>query len=422
MTTVKPQASGRTRSFTLRAGLVLTVALFFANVSNFLFQVLAGRFLSLDEYGLLSSIFTMIVIVGLATSSLQAAFAKAEVARRDVVVLHEQRGIGLVFTDPHVRTALVASTGFGLVLVAASPVLGHFFHSAAAPIALFVVLVPAIAMLSLSAGRLQGMGRFSSYALLSLSTALAKLALCGGVLIIGLGVTSVVAMLTLVTVGGAIAGLVMTSDSPPLLERGVLTDVVRALIALALFRTLVGIDVPLARHWLPHDLAGQYAAASIIGKGVLWLPEIVSLVVFPQLAAARNGGRDVHELLKRAALLSLAVCLLGTLGLWLAGDMMFDHLFGAAYAGAGPLAWKLALASTPLAIANLFIFFHVAGRLWRWLLWLAVILAFQVAAFALYHDTQGQFVIVTAYGALALALCLGVGALRPRGVVPAVSP
>jgi O-antigen/teichoic acid export membrane protein len=406
----------------MRAGLVLAVAMFFANVSNFLFQVVAGRFLTPDEYGLLSSIFTMIVIVGVATSSLQAAFAKAEVARRDLVVLRERRGVGLAFADPLVRTVLVASIGFGLVLVMASPFLGHFFHSAAAPIALFAVLVPAIAMLSLSVGRLQGMERFFGLAVLSIGSALAKLALCGGVLIVGLGVTSVVGMLTLVTVGAATAGLVLTSDSPPLADRAIFSDVARALVALMLFRLLVGVDVPLARHWLEPDVAGQYAAASVIGKGVLWLPDIVALVVFPQLAAAKNSGQDANRLLRRAASLSLAVCLLGTLGLWLFGDIMFDQIFGGEYVGAGSLAWKLALVSTPLALANLFIFFHVAGRGWRWLVWVAVVLAFQIAAFTAFHDTQGQFVVATAFGAIALTLGLGVPALRPRGVVPAASP
>ena len=110
------------------------------------------------------------------------------------------------------------------------------------------------------------------------------------------------------------------------------------------------------RVWLPDRLAGQYAAAAVIGRGILWLPEIVSFVLFPALASAVVTGVSVRAEMRRSRIThSGSVCGRSTRPV----GRRADHLrpvVRSQYPRAAGYAWKIAARFVPTAAANLFMF------------------------------------------------------------------
>ena len=92
--------------------------------------------------------------------------------------------------------------------------------------------------------------------------------------------------------------------------------------ALLAFFAVSNVDLIVARHTLsPHD-AGLYAAGLILTKAVLFLPQFVSVVAFPSMAAddsSRTFNLAVLSVAGLGALATLATALLPGLALIFVG-------------------------------------------------------------------------------------------------------
>ncbi len=95
---------------------------------------------------------------------------------------------------------------------------------------------------------------------------------------------------------------------------------------------------------------GLYAAAYRLFEGVMILPAVILIVMFPRSARAHVEGTLRRTYVRVAAVLLLAAALLAPL-LALAADPLVRLLYGSAYADAGPLLRVLAIA-LPLAFMD----------------------------------------------------------------------
>ena len=173
-----------------RSGLVVAGALLFGNAANYGFQIVTGRLLSVEEYGLLAGFMSAITIITVTTSALQTTAARSIAAGENKP---EKRG----FFDGLTRTALIWSTVCAAIIIAASPILSRFFNIGALPILLLGVYVLPSALDSIAAGRLQGAQRFTGLAVYSAGQAFGKVAVASLLIALGLRVTGLIAGLIL---------------------------------------------------------------------------------------------------------------------------------------------------------------------------------------------------------------------------------
>jgi O-antigen/teichoic acid export membrane protein len=392
-------------------GILLTVATFASIASNYLFQVLAGRILGPSEYSLLGSLFTLIGVVTIAASALQAACAKEVVT--DVLIPAHPSGRGKVrrplptvlMSDPLVRrTGAIGLIAAGCTM-AASPAIAAFLDATAFDIVAFALLLPSIALVAIVFGRLQGLERFVAYAVLGLAMGLGKLLFGVAAIAMGLGVTGGLFVLVAVSAVGALFGVWYSQEGGPTALDVVKRDVWRAFFAIGVFTLMISIDVPIARHFFASAEAGRFAAAAVVGHGVMWLPEVIAIVAFPEMVKARATRHDEHRLLLKSAGLALVLCLVGVVVLYLAGPTLFDAFYGDKYQGAADLSWKIGLATVPYAIANLFVYDHLAGKRIRFIVFISVCAALQAIGFLVFHSSSTQYVAVVATtGVLLLVL------------------
>jgi O-antigen/teichoic acid export membrane protein len=179
---------------------------------------------------------------------------------------------------------------------------------------------------------------------------------------------------------------------------------------------LANVDVLLARHFLPAEASGLYAAGAVLTKIAFWAPQFVVTLVFPRLVTAA----DRRRLLGRSAAVVAAVGVPLVVAAAVAPQLAARLSFGEAYLDVGPTLPLFAALGTGLALVQLVLFTGMASAdraMYRLLL--AGVAAEAVLVAVVLHDSVAQIVgaalaVVAALLAIGFALALR----RPTGGLP----
>lgn len=388
MSIEEQQPGASTRLLSASTGAVIGVAMLVANVANYGFQIVSGRFLSLEEYGLFSGLMAVVTVITVATSALQTTTARA-------IVVGDCRRDGPLF-DPLTRSTVLIAIPLVILAVVVSPVSSRFFNVGSLPLILLGVYVVPSAFDSIAAGRFQGTQQFRGMALYSAGQAVAKLAVGSAVLLVGFRVSGLVAGLILSSAAVAAAGIFRTRSVGSIDVHALDRDVRRAFAAFTMLWFILGADVLFARAFFEEADAGLYGAAAVLGKSVLWIPAVVAQVLFPRLAHHSNRGESVAGVAARAGAVVAAVVTVSVVGLYFFGDSVFRLLYGPRYAVAADIAWKIGLAVAPLALVNLLVQHFLARQQGAFLRVMVVVVVVEILALYLGPKTYDFYAVVLA--------------------------
>lgn len=380
------------------SGILIALAMVFANAANYGFQIVCGRLLTVEEYGLLAGFMSVVTVITVATSALQTTAARAVAA--------EENEPGGPFIDGLTRSSFVIAAIMLVVTVIVSPMASRFFNIGTLPLILLGVYVAPSALDSIAVGRLQGLQRFRAMAFYSTAQASAKLALASILLAAGLRATGLVAGLILSSGLVAIIGTVASREAGSIGVHAFAPDVRRAFAAFTMLWFVLGADVLFARAFFVDTAAGLYGAAAVLGKAVLWIPAVVAQLLFPRLAKRSKHGESVAGLALRAVSVVAVVVFCSVTVLWAFGDTVFRVLYGERYVGAADTAWKIGLAVAPLALVNLLIVHFLARGQGHFLGWMVVVLVGEVAALYLGPKTDDFYATVLAASGVALLVLM----------------
>ena len=396
-----------------RSGFAVAAAVLVANLSNYGFQIVTGRLLTVDEYGLLAGFMSAITIIAVSTSALQTTAARA-------IAVGENRPERRGFFDDLTRTACLGAVIFAVIVAAVAPFLSGFFKIGLIPIFVLGAYALPSSLDSIAAGRLQGARRFRALALYSACQAIAKLGLAFVLIVAGLRVGGLIAGLALSSAVVSLVGMSASREVGAVEAHILSADVRRGFFAFLLLWVIVSVDLAFARaYFKPHD-AGVYAAAAVLGKAVLWLPAVVTQLIFPSLAQRSANQQGSASVMSRAVIIIVAISSTAVVGLRLFGGPIFTILYGSRYDGAADIAWKIGLAMIPLTIVNLLLYHSIARRQNRFLLWMSLAAAAEVCALFLATKSGGSYALVIgATGSVLLVLMVprdGWNRLRSTGV------
>jgi O-antigen/teichoic acid export membrane protein len=394
----------RGRGF-LSASALLFIALNLANISNYLYQVVMGRALGEANYGLLVSIVGLVNVIAPSLTFLQTSSAKAIAARTEVAQPLSHPG-----QDPLTRAALLAGLGLTVIFIAASPLLAVALQSSIGPPLVLAASIIPSAALALGQGRLQGIHALHLFAVLAISVAILRLTFGPIAVAMGTGVTGAGMALALAAAIGATWALYVTRKAGAVQVSAVRAELGRGATALVVFWIMVTADVVASRIFLPHSTAGQYNAASVVGKAVFWLPAAIAIAIYPRVARDRARGASTTSLLLRAMGLTVALCLFAVAALKVLGPTVIPAFYGHSYDAAARVAWEVGLAAVPFALGNLLVYYHLASSGFRIAVVVIVGALVEFAAFGLLHDTIDHLAL--AFGIGGVALCVGLLAIE----------
>lgn len=366
------------------------VAAMVANLLLYLFLLIVGRSLGPKDYSLLGSLFGIVYLTSALPNAVQVSMAKfvagskASVSGADTAVL---------VTAALLRVFILGG-GFFVVFSLASPFIGSYLHSdSVVPILTTGVLIFVSLLIPVVLGALQGAQRFHLFASILLLYAGARLVFGVAALGMKLGITGVLAAVSLSTLLTTAMGLAMVRPSIRVsltgLGAGGFTKVLTpALIGTVAFALPGSADVVIVRHFFSAGEAGLYTGASVLGRVVLFLPMAVSTVLFPKIArdwALGNTGRGLlYRGLGLTTLLSGGVCL----AFVLLPGLALSLFFGNEYMGAQGLVPLYAAAMFLFSLSIVFLHYHLAtGQTAYFYLLLLPHLVLEVALIYIFHQS-----------------------------------
>lgn len=317
-----------------RGVIVVGLGLGVFGLATYAYLGLAGRALGDVPFTPLSVLWSVLNAVGI---GLFLPFEQ-EMARRTAHAAAAGEG-----NAPAVRGALVAAGGLlglvALVCGAASPVLAERLFSGQGELVVLLVLSMAgMAAAYLVRGLLSGNGRWGHYGAQLAVDGVTRMALAGA--LYTAGVTNVLAFGAVMVVAPVVS-VVLTTPRPAALVRpgppvawhvaaGALATLVAASTLSQVLANAGPVIVALLASPDEAAAAGRFTAALVIARVPLFLFAAVQAVLLPGLAGMVGAGNALgfRRRVRVVGLLTGAVGLLGTLGVWAVGPELVLLLFG----------------------------------------------------------------------------------------------
>jgi len=379
------------------------------SVFNYAFQILLGRGLTPEQYGLFNSInsFGAILAVEVAVMSYVLAKFTIRSQRHGDEYL---RGL-IVFA---VRWLSVLGIVVFAVLAAASPLLRQYLHvESSVPIFLMIVTVSLSILSPIPLGVFQGLQRFSVYGLTGCIGAFLRVAMVFPLIFVldwgvngALGCSLIAIFASLAFGSVLLVPQLKGARKPP--DRDTMIDIVKFAWPTLLLSLGVGslgsLDVILARHYcLPED-AGFYATAAVLGRIPFFLSGMLAQVLFPAAVKAQHEGESARKTL--CVSLGLTGMLAGGIAAacWGFSGFIIVSCYGGAYAPAAPVFGIISVAMAFLALSNTIFSFALAQEKYSFLLILGLGLGGLLAGTYFFHAAPMSIALTLLFSTLGMAI------------------
>ncbi len=385
----------------LKHSLILMAATQVGNVANLLFHVVMGHKLEPAEYGVLSAMLGIILIIATPMDALRVAMAHY------VALLVQGGKSGAV---PHLVRRWCRNLAIPALVVLAGGILAcshiaAFFHlEDATPVILMCFVLAGGLLMPILIGALQGLQSFlwmsasqhiwgvvrlvAGALFVTLIAASAEWGLMGQLL----GVCASVAI--------GIWGMRWNVRGPEVVEervKGVTRYVMQSLLMIAGFAVLMNADVVMVKHFFPDaQEAGLFARAATIGRTMVFVTMPIALAMFPKVAS--TGTTDAHNWKTLfSAILYVGVILVAAASVcaffaWIPLLIL--------YGDREPTPEMIRLvrwvvcAMAPLGLTHLLMNFQIAQRRFTPAWFLLACAAGYVVGVTLFHETVWQVVTV----------------------------
>lgn len=293
---------------------IIFIGSFLANIFNLLFNLILGRFLMPPDYGIYSSLISLMALFGIfpsAFTSIFAKFAATYIARKKGGNLSALIASGL-------RIVLIISTCIFLALLLGVFSIASFLHIQDVRLLLFIYATIFISILfSLPNGVLQGEMRFYLLSFLNLLSPFLKIVLGLLLLFLGLKVLGVIMALFLSSIIPFVflLFLFLQKYKKPTEKEFDKSGFLKEFkdYSLKFFLATLGVtiltttDIMFVKHFFSAHEAGQYAALSLMGKSIFYLTSPIYFVFFPLIAHKKEKKESLYSTLFLATGL-IALC------------------------------------------------------------------------------------------------------------------
>jgi O-antigen/teichoic acid export membrane protein len=360
----------------LRSSAVIAVAIAIMNVTTYAYTIIAAHTIGKEPYGAFSALMGALLVISVLSLGLQATGARRIAAHPGQVGAIER-----IVLDVGLRSALV----LGAICLALAPVLNAVLRLDSLPTALLVAVtaVP-LTYMGAQCGVLQGEQRWEPLALVYLSAGVSRIAIGTGLIVARPGEFSAILGVALGFWVPVIVGWIAlrrprpeapVDDGHPNLE--LLREVGTSSQALLAFFALSNLDILVARAVMSDSQAGLYASGLIMVKAILFFPQFVVVIAFPEMSKQGASRKALAAALGVTGLIGSC----GVLGTLLLPDLALLFVGGDDFAGIKDDLWKFAIVGTLLSMLQLLVYSTLARRQGRAIviIWTALVVLVGIA-------------------------------------------
>jgi len=380
------------------------VASTLSNISAYLFHVYMGRHLSPADYGILYTLLALLMMVSVPGTTIQTVITKYASHFK----AHNQYGkIRFLFFHFLKKLSLYGGIGF-LIFIAFS---GHIARFQQIPTRTPVIIVGFILLSGVvspvAGGIVLGLQRFN-YLGWSMILGMFLRLISGIILVmIGFGVNgalsaSIIGMFfALFIISWPIRSLFQEKANERVDFKEIYRYSAPVILTLLCFMILTNVDVVLVKHFFSPLEAGNYSAAALVGRIILFLPFSIVIVMFPKASELYAQEKDSSLILKKSLLYVGLLAGGATLAFFLFPRLPLFLLWGNRFQASTPLVGKFALAMTLFGLVNILFFYQLSIHRFRFLYLAGAFTLLQIIAITLFHNTLSQVVwILLANGIL----------------------
>jgi len=381
----------------LKGSLVLLIGFNIYNLLNLIFQFSMARLLSLAEYGILATLFSLIYLFAIPTEAIQTIITRYSSIESDKSKLKTLFNKSL---KKGVVLSIISFIVFSIISIFLSPLLKINY-----PLLLLTGTMIFIAILSpITRGGLQGTKRFYSLSLNVIVEGIFKL-------LIGVALV-VFASMYFSNVLGAIMGAIIGSLIALIYSFYSLKDIFKAkekdaevngiynyskpvFFIILTIMAFFSLDIIIAKTVFSPEDAGAYSIASVLAKMIFLATQPISRAMFPITSQEANNKKKNTNSFTNAIGLILSLIAVALIGIYLFPELIILIFSGKQVPEAQNILFFLSIAISFLAIANLNLFYKLSiGKISNYM-FLPVFVLFQ--AFILYFFSDNLITFSLAF-------------------------
>jgi O-antigen/teichoic acid export membrane protein len=361
------------------------------------------------EFALFSSIMALLMFLSSPMSAISMLIIRKVSALKAHNCLHLIRSLFFRINS----VLLLFGVGVLILLIIFTPYLQHYLRvENFLPIFLFGLILIISIFNAVFIAFFQGLQRFFWLGIFGLLGVSGKIIISVGFIALGFGVEGpllgVLSAMVLVFLLGT--PLLFSSLPAQMPHRklhfnlAIVKKAIPVLIATVTFAALTQLDMVIVNFYFQPEEAGLYAAASVLGKAVLYLPGGLILALFPMVSESHSKGLNSFGIFRQAVIVTVVLSGLIACIYFFLGDLIISVLYGPSYQGAGNILRWYGFAILPLTVVIITEQYLIAkGQvLFAWIFLL--ILPLQLMVIYIWHSELWMILLIMGIFGLLLAV------------------
>ena len=342
----------------VKGGFVLLAAFGIYNFLNFIFQLSMARMLSLSDYGVMATIFSMIYILSVFSESIQVVIAKYSASEKKKGEIKNILKRGLK------KSLLASLLLFFVYLVFAIPFsklvkVDYMLLSLSGLVIFSVLLMP------VTRGIMQGQKRFGGLGINMILESFIKLVLAALFVYFGFRVYGAIMGAIIGTGLALIFSFLTLKDITKSKEEKIDTVEMYKYARPAFFVTLAvvalySLDLVIARIVFSPELSGMYAVASILSKAIFWGTQPLSRAMFPMTAENHRDNKKSKNIFLNAFLMLISLVIIALSLFYFIPEFIIKIFSGEIIPESAKILIYLGLGTSFISIANLVLLYKLS--------------------------------------------------------------
>lgn len=384
----------------IKGSLIVLVGSVFSNLGSYLFHLVMGRLLGPADYGILESLISIIVLLGIPVSVMSLIVVKFVSQNSG-----QKEGIS-AFLKYVGKKFSVFGLFFLAVFLLLSPLFARLTKINSFPLFLGIGLTAYLSIgLSIISSTLQGEKRFKELSYFSVFTTWSKLLVGVFLVLLGWRMFGAVYSMVISSVLALVFGFsflrsryFLKKMKPNFSFKKSFMKIEQysllVLLAVLSLSSLVYTDIILARYYLLPVEAGQYAALSVMGKIIFFASSPVVSVMFPLVSESQRKKENYRRYMNLSILLVLGISAVISVLYCFFPEIFMSKLFGESYRNVSSLLGLFAVFLSLYSLCSLMINYYLSLFKMKPILWSALLAVLQVVSILFFHKNIQQVVMV----------------------------
>lgn len=383
-----------------------------ANFFNYLFQIAMGRLLTVSEYGILNSLFSILLIISVPAGTITIIAAKNISHNLAISKFNEVKKF--------IKNIFLKVLLFGmLVLIVYFIFVPYLMDFMKINVFLYYAILGVVLLISfffsLLMGILQGAKMYGIYGVTGGLSSAAKFVIAVILVLLGLNIAgallstfiaqiavSSIAVIFIYSYFKKIGSKQVLDENNDDVSNNVLTIKYFLLVLFSLFfyTFFTNIDLIMVKHFFPSKEAGIYAVSALLGKIILYLPASFAVVMFPEVSHAHALNNKTKKILLKTILITILLCFFGEIFYILFPNFIISVLMGSKYLKATSLLSLYGLSMFSFAIVSIMVNYYMAVQKYFFVFLMFLFAILEVVLISLFHQTLASVVycvMVTGY-------------------------